>query len=232
MYRVLAENKAVRERRAQRSHPNHPKPEIVARAPNSDITRLLGPEKWRTSISDSGHLQPTSRAGWWRTRPRAWAGACRGNLPQASPGCASRTGAPMTDARRLDLAGHAVAEPSPDLERQPVLRREYHPGFPGRFAGIEEAKDFCRRFFPWYTWRQHGGIGLLTPAGHLGRAPEVIRRRQDSPPPMPPGPSASWPARPGHSRRRSGSTAHSPSEVDGAEPGDGADGHGKEGSLT
>ena len=51
MYRILAENKAVRERRAQRSHPNHPKPEVVARAPNEawswDITRLLGPEKWQ-----------------------------------------------------------------------------------------------------------------------------------------------------------------------------------------
>ena len=51
MYRILAENQAVRERRAQRSHPNHPKPEVVARAPNEvwswDITRLLGPEKWQ-----------------------------------------------------------------------------------------------------------------------------------------------------------------------------------------
>ena len=50
MYRVLAENQAVRERRAQRNHPNHPtKPEVVARAPNEawswDITRLLGPKK-------------------------------------------------------------------------------------------------------------------------------------------------------------------------------------------
>ena len=48
---VLAENRAVRERRAQRSHPNHPKPEVVARAPNEvwswDITRLLGPERWQ-----------------------------------------------------------------------------------------------------------------------------------------------------------------------------------------
>ena len=34
MYRILAENEAFRERRAQRSHPNHPKPEVVARAPN------------------------------------------------------------------------------------------------------------------------------------------------------------------------------------------------------
>ena len=49
MYRILAENRAVRERRAQRSHPNHPKPEVVARGPNEawswDVTRLLGPRK-------------------------------------------------------------------------------------------------------------------------------------------------------------------------------------------
>ena len=40
---------SVRERRAQRSHPNHPKPEVVGRAPNEawswDVTRLLGPKK-------------------------------------------------------------------------------------------------------------------------------------------------------------------------------------------
>ena len=51
MYRILGERRAVRERRAQRSHPNHPKPEVVARAPNQawswDVTRLMGPKKGR-----------------------------------------------------------------------------------------------------------------------------------------------------------------------------------------
>ena len=58
---------------------------------------------------------------------------------------------------------------------------KYHPGFPGRFGNIEEAKDFCREFFSWYnTQHRHGGIGLLTPEQvHVGRAPEVIRQRQD-----------------------------------------------------
>ena len=49
MYRVLAENRAVRERRPQRSHPHHPKPEVAARGPNQawswDITRLPGAAK-------------------------------------------------------------------------------------------------------------------------------------------------------------------------------------------
>ncbi len=57
---------------------------------------------------------------------------------------------------------------------------KYHPGFPGRFGGIEEAKDFCRKFFQWYnTEHRHGGIGLLTPQQvHFGDAPEVIEHRQ------------------------------------------------------
>ena len=58
---------------------------------------------------------------------------------------------------------------------------KYHPGFPGRFADLEEAKNFCRKFFRWYnTEHRHGGIGLLTPRQvHFGRAPEVIEHRQN-----------------------------------------------------
>ena len=50
MYRVLDSRAAVQERRAQRSHPQYKKPELIARGPNHvwswDITRLLGPKKW------------------------------------------------------------------------------------------------------------------------------------------------------------------------------------------
>ena len=50
MYRVLASRAAVQERRAQRSHPEYKKPELMATGPNQvwswDITRLLGPRKW------------------------------------------------------------------------------------------------------------------------------------------------------------------------------------------
>ena len=50
MYRILATNQPVRERRNQREHPEYAKPELVATAPNQtwswDITRLLGPTKW------------------------------------------------------------------------------------------------------------------------------------------------------------------------------------------
>ena len=49
MYRSLAADQPVRERRNQREHPQYTKPELVATAPNQtwswDITKLLGPTK-------------------------------------------------------------------------------------------------------------------------------------------------------------------------------------------
>ncbi len=49
MYRILAANHPVRDRRNQRVHPKYAKPELVAAAPNQvwswDITRLRGPQR-------------------------------------------------------------------------------------------------------------------------------------------------------------------------------------------
>ena len=50
MYRILAENHQIRERRDQLRHPAYAKPELLATAPNQvwswDITKLPGPIKW------------------------------------------------------------------------------------------------------------------------------------------------------------------------------------------
>ena len=47
MYRILAANQEVRERRNQLRHPVYKKPELLAQAPNEvwsrDITKLMGP---------------------------------------------------------------------------------------------------------------------------------------------------------------------------------------------
>ena len=71
MYRILAANQPVRERRNQRSHPCYTKPELVATGPNQtwswDITRLRGdPNAGRpsTSMSCSTSSAATSWAGW------------------------------------------------------------------------------------------------------------------------------------------------------------------------
>ena len=203
MYRILAENRAVRERRAQRSHPNHPKPEVVARGPNEawswDVTRLLGPRKGRYFhlyvILDIFSRYVTG----WMVAERETAGlagrlieeSClkHGVRPQVLTLHSDR-GSPMTakcTAQLLadlgvtqSLSRPRVSNDNPYSEAQ-FKTVKYHPGFPGRFSNIEEAKEFCRSFFPWYnTEHRHGGIGLLTPAQvHFGDAPEVIRQRQD-----------------------------------------------------
>jgi putative transposase len=50
IYRLLSEQRLVRERRAQLRHPKYEKPQLLATAPNQvwswDITKLLGPTAW------------------------------------------------------------------------------------------------------------------------------------------------------------------------------------------
>ena len=50
MYRILAENNQVKERRQQVRQGNYVKPELLATKPNQvwswDITKLMGPQKW------------------------------------------------------------------------------------------------------------------------------------------------------------------------------------------
>ena len=63
MYRILATNQPVRERRNQREHPQYAKPELVATAPNQtwswDITKLAPPDFPSTQMCSSqcGGLQ-------------------------------------------------------------------------------------------------------------------------------------------------------------------------------
>ena len=67
MYRVLASEVPVQERRAQRTHPEYKKPELMATAPNQvwswDITRLLGRR--------SGAIT-TSTSSWTSTAATSW----------------------------------------------------------------------------------------------------------------------------------------------------------------
>ena len=57
---------------------------------------------------------------------------------------------------------------------------KYRPGFPDRFGSIEDARAFCRQFFPWYNREHHhSGIALLAPEMlHYGLAGQVIQRRR------------------------------------------------------
>ena len=201
MYRILAANQPVRERRNQRSHPCYTKPELVATGPNQtwswDITRLRGPKRW-TSFYLYVLLDIFSRyvVGWMvADRENAALAATlieetclkQGIEPQVLTLHSDR-GAPMTSkctAQLLadlrvtrSLSRPQVSDDNPFSEAQ-FKTLKYHPGFPGRFEDITAAIAFCRSFFPWYnTEHRHAGIAMLTPDDvHHHRAPDVLAQR-------------------------------------------------------
>ena len=194
MYRVLAANQPVRERRNQREHPQYAKPELVATGSNQtwswDVTKLLGPKKW-TYFYLYVLLDIFSRyvVGWMVADRENSALAGRlieetchkqGVEPQVLTLHSDR-GAPMTSqctAQLLadlgvtrSLSRPQVSDDNPFSEAQ-FKTLKYHPGFPGRFHDIDAAITFCRTFFPWYhAEHRHGGIAMLTPDDvHHGRA--------------------------------------------------------------
>ncbi|MFT5460374.1 MAG: putative transposase, partial [Myxococcota bacterium] len=101
----------------------------------------------------------------------------------------SDRGAPMTSltVRQLladldvtrSLSRPRVSNDNPFSESQ-FKTTKYNPWFPKRFASIEDARAFCRRFFEWYNDKHcHSGIASLPPrVVHEGRAGTVLAKRQ------------------------------------------------------
>ncbi len=202
MYRVLAASQPVRERRNQLQHPQYTKPELMATAPNQvwswDITKLLGPKKW-TYYYLYVLLDIFSRyvVGWMVADRENSALAGRlieetcikqGVEPDMLTMHSDR-GSPMTSKCTAQLYADLgvtrslsrpqVSDDNPFSEAQ-FKTLKYHPGFPGRFLGIEHATRHCRSFVPWYnTEHRHGGISMLTPYDvHYGQAEAVLAKRQ------------------------------------------------------
>ncbi len=231
MYRILAAAGETRERRNQRVHPAYAKPELLATAPNQvwswDITKLLGPAKW-TYFYLYVILDIYSRyvVGWMVAyREQAVLAerliaetAKKQRIAPAQLTLHADRGTSMTSKPVAFLLAdlgitktHSrphVSDDNPYSESQ-FKTMKYRPGFPARFASMEEARAFCQEFFPWYNAEhRHSGIGLFTPeAVHSGRAealhaarcqvlatayathPERFVRRAPEPPPLP---TAAW----------------------------------------
>jgi len=202
MYRILSANGEVRERRAQRRHPRHAKPQLVATAPRQlwswDITKLRGPEK-RVFFSLYVVLDVFSRyvVGWLISErecaelaQQLFEEICE--KEQVEPGqvtAHSDRGSPMkAKSTALFLADLGL---TPSFSRPRVSNDnaysesqfktlKYRPEFPRRFGSLVDAKAFCERFFAWYN-REHylSSLGLLTPwSVHSGQASRVIEKRQ------------------------------------------------------
>ncbi len=201
MYRILAADKATKERRNQLRRPRYAKPELVATEPNQvwswDITKLKGPKTW-TWYYLYVLLDIFSRyvVGWMVASRESSALAKR--LIQDScikqgtaPGeliLHSDRGSPMTAKGTAQLLAQLgvtrslsrpkVPDDNPFSEAQ-FKTLKYHPGFPRRFGSIEDALSFCRPFFTWYnTEHRHSGLSMMTPEDvHYGRTVQVLDHR-------------------------------------------------------
>jgi putative transposase len=202
LYRVLAENDEVRERRNQLRRPVYRKPELLARGPNQvwswDITRLLGPLKWSyfylyvildiysryvvgwmVALQEAGYLAEELIAETLRRQ-----GIAPGQLTIHADNGKPMVAKPLAFmlAELGVTKSHSRPYQSNDnpFSEAQFKTMKYHPAYPERFGDLLDAREWGQVFFPWYNHEHHhSALGLLTPADvHYGRAPQILAQRQ------------------------------------------------------
>jgi len=202
MYRILDEDKEVRERRNQLQHPPCIKPELLATGPNQlwswDITKLKGPVKW-TYYYLYVILDVFSRyVVGWMVAERELARLARELIAET---CIKENIAPdqliIHADRGSSMRSKSVAQLLADLgvtksHSRPYTPNDnpyseaqfktmkYRPGFPDRFGSLADVRAWARPFFHWYNHEHHHtGLGLMTPSTvHHGHAETVYAQRQ------------------------------------------------------
>lgn len=189
MYRILAENRAVRDRRDQLRHPEYQRPELLATGPNQlwswDITKLKGPHTWSYfHLYVVMDVYSRKVVGWLLARHESATLAV-----ELIRQCCQREGInrdQFDSAHRKQLTVHADRGPS--MRSKPVAylladlgvtkthsrpytstdnpyseshfkTLKYQPEFPERFGSIEDARAFLVRFFDWYN-NEHRHSGI------------------------------------------------------------------------
>lgn len=201
MYRILAANAQLRERRNQLRHPQYTAPELMATAPNQlwswDITKLKTFVKcvyfhlyvildvysryvvgWRVEMCESGELAKDlmeTTCERQQIRP--------GVLSMHADNGPAMISQPVASLLiTLDVAkSHSrphVSDDNPFSEAQ-FKTLKYRPDFPERFASLQHAREFLRAFFAWYnTEHHHSRLALLTPHDvHHGLVDERLSQR-------------------------------------------------------
>ena len=202
MYRMLADNLEVRERRNQLQHPTYAKPELLATRPNQvwswDITKLRGPITW-TYYYLYVILDVYSRyvVGWMIAEREsedlaqdliretcAKQGIQPGQLTlHADNGSAMIAKSVAQLLIDLDVVkSHSrphVSDDNPYSEAH-FKTLKYRPDYPERFGSLIEARAWAQGFFTWYNQdHHHTNLGLLTPAVvHQGNAELMLQKRQ------------------------------------------------------
>jgi putative transposase len=194
MYRLLAADREVCERRAQRRHPVYAAPELLATGPNQlwswDITKLRGPTKglcdqlyvvldvfsryvvgWLVAARESAAL-----AHGLITTSCARHGISAGQLTIHTDRGAAMTSRPLALLYedlgiRASHSRPSVSNDNPFSEAQ-FKTSKYRPDYPDRFDSLGHARAHGADLFPWYnTVHRHSALGFHTPHDvHFGLA--------------------------------------------------------------
>ena len=201
MYRVLAEEGELLERRNQRQPHVHAKPSLTARAPNEvwtwDITKLATERKgvflvayviidlfsrcvvgWVVASKECKHLAAQLFAetiARHRGEPGLTVHADRGSAMKSDT--LAQLFASLGVSRSFSRPH--VSDDNAFSEAQ-FKTLKYQPDYPGRFESLSHGRAFLQDFFGWHNdEHHHAGLALFTPADVFhGRVDAVAARRQ------------------------------------------------------
>ena len=204
MYRILDDEKEVKERRNIRRVGSYAKPQLIAERPNQvwswDITKIKGPVKWSYFhlyvILDifSRHV-----VGWLlalnesqELAKRLILETCkRQGIAASDLTLHADRGSAMTSKEvsslLVDLSvarSHSRPRTSNDnpYSESQFKTMKYRHTFPDYFSDLQVGKTHCRNFFQWYNNdHKHSAIAFLSPADvHFGRAQKLLTARQQA----------------------------------------------------
>lgn len=201
IYRILRRRGQTRERRNQRPPQRHVRPRVVVRAPNQgwswDISKLPTTRKGvylnLYEVLDLFSRYPVA----WMVSHKENAGLAQHLFRHAlerhaiEPGSLvvhQDRGAPMiAQSYREFLDSHGVrrsysrprvSNDNPFSEAH-FKTIKYSPSYPGRFEGIDHAREWLAAFMEGYKHRPHEGLAYYTPAEVFeGRVEAVRAQRQ------------------------------------------------------
>ena len=200
LYRILEEHNEVHERRPQRRPVKRVKPQLRATRPNQvwswDITQLAGPRRfyYLYTIID---VYSRYVVGWMIAKRERGelaeeliAETCRAEgiepdtlILHSDRGSAMRSQPVSALLKKLEVTKSFSRPYTPTdnpYSEAHFKTLKYRPDYPGRFAGIEQARAWTRTFVHWYNREHyHSGLALLTPATvHYGEVEAVLAQRQ------------------------------------------------------